>query len=170
MSFAKLTLPMFIGSIFNWALFSTLLAQAYVYFSVFPKDKTWWKLIVVLIVFLEVVETLSSTRDMVHIFGAGWGNPDALDDVGWAWFSVPVMGAIISFVCQTFYGWRIYVIGHSPFMTFMFVLIVLVSFVELGAGIWTGVEICIAGKFSVLQTSNLTATAVCPPTTSSMTY
>jgi hypothetical protein len=49
---------------------------------------------VVFILFLEVVETVASIRDMIHIFGAGWGNMDALDNVGWAWFSVPVMGSI----------------------------------------------------------------------------
>jgi hypothetical protein len=155
-SVAPLTLPMFIGMLLNWALFGTLLVQAYIYFSVFPNDRTWWKALVVLIVFLEVVETFSNTKDMAQTFAFGWGNPDALDDVGWAWFSVPVMGAIIASVCQTFYGWRIYVIGQSPFF---FGLIVLVSLVQLAAGIWTGVEICFAKKFSLLQEHNLTATA-----------
>jgi len=156
MSVAQLTLPLFIGSVLNWALFATFLVQVYIYFSVFPKDRTWWKLLVGLIVFLEVVETLSSTRDMIHVFGAGWGDRDALDDVGWAWFSVPIMGAIIAFVCQAFYGWRIYIIGRQ---TFLFALIMLVSVVQLGAGIWTGVYICIAKKFSVLQTQNIIPTA-----------
>lgn len=153
---AQLSLPMFLGTILNWALFGTLLVQVYIYFSVFPKDRRWWKLLVIAIVFLEVVETFASLRDMVKIFGAGFGSMDALDNVGWAWFSVPVMGSIIAGVCQTFYGWRIYVIGHNPFV---FALVVLISTVQLGAGIWTGVNICIAKKFSLLQSHNLIPTA-----------
>ncbi|KAJ7684410.1 hypothetical protein DFH06DRAFT_6363 [Mycena polygramma] len=154
MSVAQLTLPMFLGTILNWALFGTLLVQVYIYFSVFPNDKAWWKLLVVAIVFLEVVETFSSLRDMVKIFGAGFGSMDALDDVGWAWFSVPVLGSIIACICQTFFGWRIYIIGHNPF-----VFALIVSAIQLGAGIWSGVNICIAGKFSLLQEHNLVPTA-----------
>ncbi|KAJ6546800.1 hypothetical protein B0H19DRAFT_1162534 [Mycena capillaripes] len=160
---AQLTLPMFLGTVLNWALFGTLLVQVYIYFSVFPKDRRWWKLLVIAIVFLEVVETFASLRDMVKIFGAGFGSMDAVDSVGWAWFSVPVMGSIIACVCQTFYGWRIYVIGHNPFV---FALITLISAVQLGAGIWTGVNICIAKKFSLLQSHNLIPTATWLATTS----
>jgi len=155
MSVAQLTLPMFLGTVLNWALFGTLLVQVYIYFSVFPKDRTWLKLLVIAIVVLEVVETFAGLRDMIKIFGTGYGSMDALDNVGWAWFSVPVMGSIIACMCQTFFGWRIYIIGHNPFV---FALIILVSTIQLGAGIWTGVNICIAKKFSLLQSHNLIPT------------
>ncbi|KAF8191635.1 hypothetical protein K438DRAFT_1970618 [Mycena galopus ATCC 62051] len=161
-SVAQLALPMFLGTVLNWALFGILLVQVYIYFSIFRKDRSWLKLLVVLIVFLEFVETFSSLRDMVHVFGTQWGNPDALDNVGWAWFSVPVMGAIIAFFCQSFYGWRIYIIGmrSNPFFApFFFASVVLVSLLQLAGGIWAGVEICIAKKFSLLQSDNLPATA-----------
>ncbi|KAF8191617.1 hypothetical protein K438DRAFT_1721110 [Mycena galopus ATCC 62051] len=163
MSVAQFTLPLLIGTILNWGLFGALLVQVYIYFSVFAKDRPWPKLIVVLIVVLEVIETFSSFRDMVEIFGTGWGNPDALDNVGWAWFSVPVMGSIIAFICQTFYGWRIYIIGQN---SSFFALITLVSTVQLAAGIWTGVEICMAKRFSLLQSHNLMSTATWLATTS----
>ncbi|KAF7357359.1 hypothetical protein MSAN_01331800 [Mycena sanguinolenta] len=155
-SVVPLALPMFIGTLLNWGLFGTLLVQVYIYFSVFRKDRTWWKFIVILVVSLEAIEMLSATHDMILIFGTGWGNYDALDSVGWAWFSVPVMSSIIAFVCQVFYGWRIYIIGKSPLI---FGLVTLVSLVQLGAGIWTGVIICNAGRFSLLQSDNLRATA-----------
>ncbi|KAF7378139.1 hypothetical protein MSAN_00238400 [Mycena sanguinolenta] len=165
-SVVQLTLPMFIGTLLNWGLFGTLLVQAYIYFSVFQKDRAWLKFIVILIVSLEVIETLSATHDMIIVFGTGWGNPEALDSVGWAWFSVPVMGSIIAFVCQVFYGWRICIIGKSPLSTLFFGLITLISLVQLGAGIWAGVIICNAGRFSLLQSDNLRATATWLATTS----
>ncbi|KAJ7765795.1 hypothetical protein B0H16DRAFT_1524419 [Mycena metata] len=155
-SVAQLTLPMFLGTILNWALFGTLLVQVYIYFSAFPQDRRWWKHLVIAIVFLETVETFANARDMIHIFGVGFGNMDVLDNVGWAWFSVPVMGSIIACICQTFYGWRLYIISQNPFV---FGLIMLVSAVQLVAGLWTGVNICIAKKFSLLQSFNLIPTA-----------
>jgi len=163
-SVVPLTLPMLIGTLLNWALFGALLVQAYIYFSIFRReDRASLQFIVILVLSLEVVETLSSTHDMILVFGTGWGNKDTLDSVGWAWFSVPVMGSIIAFVCQVFYGWRIYKIGKSPSAS---ALVTLVSLVQLGAGIWTGVEICKAGRFSLLQSENLPATATWLATTS----
>lgn len=48
------------------------------------------KLLVFLVFIVEILQTLSDTRDTIRVFGAGWGNPYLLDEVGWAWFSVPV--------------------------------------------------------------------------------
>ncbi|KAF8153674.1 hypothetical protein K438DRAFT_1987371 [Mycena galopus ATCC 62051] len=158
MSTAKFTLPLLIGTVVNSALLGTLFVQVYIYFSVFSKDRMALKAIVVLVAVLEVVETFASLRDMVHIFGFGWGDLDTLDKVGWAWFSAPVIGSIISFICQTFYGWRIYTIGNS---VFLFAVVIL-----LGAGIWTGVQICNYGRFSLLQYHNVIPTATWLATTS----
>ncbi|KAJ7898074.1 hypothetical protein B0H13DRAFT_1623297, partial [Mycena leptocephala] len=82
--------PQFLGTVLNWALFATFLVQVYIYFSVFPKDQGWWKLLVIVIVVLECVETFAGLRDMVKIFGVGFGSMDILDDVGLAWFSSPI--------------------------------------------------------------------------------
>ncbi|KAJ7494410.1 hypothetical protein B0H11DRAFT_2227826 [Mycena galericulata] len=155
MSIAQLTLPMFIGTILNWALFGTLVVQTYIYFLAFPQDSRWSKLLVVTVLVLEVIETLSNAQDMVHIFGVGWGNMEVLDDVGWAWFSVPVVAPIISSVGQIFYARRLHIIGHNAYVS---VLVILISLFQLGTGIWTGVKICIAGKFSLLQSDNLIPT------------
>ncbi|KAJ7491076.1 hypothetical protein FB451DRAFT_1221944 [Mycena latifolia] len=156
MSIAQLTLPLFLGTMLNWTLFGTLLVQVYIYFTAFPNDLKLTKHLVIFILFLEVLESLSNARDMIHIFGAGWGNAQALDDVGWAWFSVPVMGAIIACVGQLFFARRIHILGRGPYIPS---LIAIVAVVQLVAGIWTGVVICIAKKFSLLQIHNEIATA-----------
>ncbi|KAJ7203849.1 hypothetical protein GGX14DRAFT_369211, partial [Mycena pura] len=82
--------PRFLGTVLNWALFATFLVQVYIYFSVFPKDQWWWKLLVIVIVVLECVETFAGLRDMVKIFGVGFGSMEVLDNVGLAWFSSPI--------------------------------------------------------------------------------
>ncbi|KAJ7118657.1 hypothetical protein C8R43DRAFT_1077207 [Mycena crocata] len=152
----KLTLPMLIGTLLNWGLFGTLLVQTYIYFSAFPKDRRASKLLVAGVFALELIETAANTRDMIHIFGVGWGTMDALDDVGWAWFSVPVLGSVNACVGQLFFAWRIYIISHNIYLSG---LVISISLVQLAAGVWTGINICLAKKFSLLQDHNLKATA-----------
>ncbi|KAJ7063639.1 hypothetical protein C8F01DRAFT_1230091, partial [Mycena amicta] len=154
----QLTLPMFLGCIVNWLLFGVLLVQIYIYYAAFPQDNRWSKIAVALVLFLEVVETISDTRDTAKAFGAGWGNVDVLDAVGWAWFSVPVMSPLIASVGQGFFAFRIYVIGRRSI--WLPIIISLVSLLQLASGIWTGVNICIAGKFSLLQEHNAVATSL----------
>ncbi|KAJ7118655.1 hypothetical protein C8R43DRAFT_88657 [Mycena crocata] len=156
LSIVKLTLPILIGTLMNWVLFGTLLVQILIYFAAFPKDRARWKFLVCVVTCLELIETTAGTRDVVRTLGAGWGDMDALDDVGWAWFSVPIMGSAIACIGQSFFAWRIYIIGHNIYISG---LIMTLSTVQLGGGIWTGVNICNARKFSVLQTHNLRATS-----------
>ncbi|KAJ6550137.1 hypothetical protein B0H19DRAFT_1265000 [Mycena capillaripes] len=151
-SVAQLTLPMFLGTVLNWVLFAIFLVQVF-----FSKDQGWWKLIVVVIVVLECVETFAGLRDMVKVLGVRFGSMDALDDVGWAWFSSPIIGSIIAGICQLFYGWRIHILGHNPFV---FALIILISAIQLGTGIWSGVIVCIAKKYSLLQSEDIIPTAL----------
>lgn len=172
------------------------------YFAVFPKDRTWWKILVVGIVLLEIVETLSSARDMFHVFGNGWGDMGALDAVGWAWLSVPVVGSIselfVDFwrdaaqaslpssrmcmsnilrladipywakplrLCRRYHGESLCSLSEIPNANR-----IQISVVQLGAGIWTGVNICITGRFSLFQSYNLVPTAVRTCTNSMIRY
>ncbi|KAJ7851465.1 hypothetical protein B0H13DRAFT_1729051 [Mycena leptocephala] len=89
----KLTIPIFIGTVVNWALFGALAVQVYLYFLAFPKDQLSNKSVVLFIFLAEILQTLGDSRDTVVAFGSGWGNPDSLDKVGWAWFSVPIIGS-----------------------------------------------------------------------------
>ncbi|KAJ6606008.1 hypothetical protein DFH09DRAFT_1119042 [Mycena vulgaris] len=152
----KLTLPIFIGTL-NWTLFGILGVQVGIYFVAFPKDRTYSKILVLFVFLIEILATLTNTRDTVRLFGAGWGNRDVLDEVGWAWFSVPIIGSISAAVGQLFFAWRIYIIGKTRYIP---ALILAITSVQLGAGIWSGIEICLARRFSDLQSSNLKPTAV----------
>ena len=94
----------------NWALLGTLAVQvckpvvprsitlrststAVIYFLAFPNDHRSSKILVAAIVLAELLQTLGDSRDTIRMFGAGWGNPEFLDKVGWAWFSVPILGS-----------------------------------------------------------------------------
>ncbi|KAJ6458361.1 hypothetical protein C8R47DRAFT_1163445 [Mycena vitilis] len=144
----QLTIPLFIGTLVNWALAGVLAVQVYLYFHAFPKDRPFTKILVSLVCLVEIIQTMANTVDNAIIFGSDWGNRQSLDTARWGWFSVPVLGAIVASVGQNFFAWRIYIIGRTLYIPF---LITTLSVFQLGAGIWTGVDIVNAGKFSVLQ-------------------
>ncbi|KAJ7651866.1 hypothetical protein B0H17DRAFT_1215121 [Mycena rosella] len=144
----KLTIPLFIGTILNWALLGSLLVQVYVYFQAFPNGGRFSKILVIGVIVAELLQMLGSSQDTIRSFGAGWGDPEVLDDIGWAWFSVPILGSTIASAGQIFFAWRIHILGRSLVIP---ALIVVVTAVQQGAGIWTGVEIVRAGRFSRLR-------------------
>ncbi|KAJ7499282.1 hypothetical protein FB451DRAFT_1384989 [Mycena latifolia] len=147
----KLTTPVFVGTLLNWALFGVLCVQVGIYFTVF-KDRPYSKILVSFVFVLEILATLANTRDTIRVFGAGWGNMDILDEVGWAWFSVPIIGSISAAVGQGFFARRIYILGQKNL--YVPALIIALTALQLGAGIWSGVEICLARTFSHLQLQN----------------
>ncbi|KAJ7684274.1 hypothetical protein DFH06DRAFT_1027087, partial [Mycena polygramma] len=139
MSLEKLTFPMFLGTLVNWALFGILLIQVCIYFSAFPKDGAISKFLVAFVFLLEILATITDTRDSVRIFGILWGDLGVLDQVGWAWFSTPIMGSIIAAIGQGYFAWRIRIIGRNLYVP---AVIMTLTMVQMGAGIWSGVEIC----------------------------
>ncbi|KAF8191554.1 hypothetical protein K438DRAFT_895548 [Mycena galopus ATCC 62051] len=161
----ELTTPLFIGTLLNWTLLGALAVQFLLYLKAFPKDGLRFKLLIVFVFVAEILQTISDTRNTIMVFGSGWGNENLLDEVGWSWFSVPVIGATIACAGQLFFAWRIYIISRSLIVP---VVIVIITTFQLGAGLWTGVEISKAGRFSALQydyfqqpVAWLSATAAC---------
>ncbi|KAJ7362892.1 hypothetical protein DFH08DRAFT_1025360 [Mycena albidolilacea] len=142
------TIPALVGTLVNWALFGALLVQVYLYTLAFPKDKLSYKMVVGFIFILEILQTVGDTRDAVRVFGSGWGNPQELELVGWAWFTAPILGSTIACVGQIFFAWRISIFGNSWYIPGV---IAVVSLFQLAAGIWTGVMICRSHSFLQLQ-------------------
>ncbi|KAK7038424.1 hypothetical protein R3P38DRAFT_544389 [Favolaschia claudopus] len=145
----KITIPIFIGTVINWCFLGVLCVQVYLYFLAFPRDRWQNKFIVLFVFCAEIIETFGDSRDAIVIFGSHWGDPDSLDKVGLAWFSVPVIGSTIAFVGQVFFAWRISIVGGG--VTIVPALIVAISAFQYAAGIWSGVEISRVDRFSSLQ-------------------
>ncbi|KAF7351513.1 hypothetical protein MSAN_01583700 [Mycena sanguinolenta] len=146
-SFEKLTLPVFLGTLGSWALFGVLAVQIGIYYLAFPKDPVSSKVLVASVALLEILTTIIGARDAVRIFGISWGNPQILDDVGWSWLSTPVVGSIIGALGQIFFAWRIHVISRGFWIP---ALIVAVSIVSMSGGICAGVKLSTARVFSGL--------------------
>ncbi|KAF8198759.1 hypothetical protein K438DRAFT_2016186 [Mycena galopus ATCC 62051] len=150
----KFTIPLFIGTVLNWALLGALVVQVYVYLLAFPKDKLTNKLIVSFVFIAEMLQTLGDSRNTIENFGAGWGDLNDLDQVHWAWLSVPILGSTVACVGQLFFAWRISIIGNTWYIPSL--IAVLTAF-QWGGGIWTGVDIVRAKLFSQLQEEHIKA-------------
>ncbi|KAJ7854760.1 hypothetical protein B0H13DRAFT_1642282, partial [Mycena leptocephala] len=165
----------FIGTILNWAFCGILVIQVGVYYSVFSKDRTFVKILVGFVFVVELLETLANTRDAMRIFAIRWGDVRVLDEVGWAWFSTPIIGSISAALGQGYFAWRIHLVGKTLYIPALIMAVprilcstsllltniqLQITLVQLGAGVWSGVEICLAKEFSQLQTKNLRPTAV----------
>lgn len=156
---AELTGPLFLGHLFNWGLFGALTVQSYIYYLAFPNDRRFSKAIVWGCYIFELLQIILSTRDAFRDFGTGWGDMRELDAVGWLWFSVPVMSAIISMAAQFFFAWRIWVLSGSAHL-FMPLLIIVISIAQGVCGIIGGVTAHYVGIFSKVQTHNQVITSI----------
>ncbi|KAF7341205.1 hypothetical protein MVEN_01855900 [Mycena venus] len=148
----KLTIPLFIGTILNWALLGALAVQVYLYILAFPKDRSINRLVVAFVFVAEILQTAGDTRNTMETFGSGWGDFSGLDEVRWAWFSVPILGSTIACAGQLFFAWRISIIGNTWYIP---ALITAITAFQWGGGIWTGVDIVRAKRFSLLQADHL---------------
>ncbi|KAJ7290261.1 hypothetical protein C8J57DRAFT_1114292 [Mycena rebaudengoi] len=163
-SVAQMVVPLFVGTILNFMLFGALFVQVYLYFIAFPADRRFTKILVVFVFTMEILQTMTDVRNTGELFGTRWGDREVMDRVGWAWFSVPVVGSIIAAVGQNFFAYRIYILSSKIWIPG---IIAILTIVQMGAGIWSGVQIYNAQKFSRLNmhmkttTVWLAASAVC---------
>ncbi|TCD63231.1 hypothetical protein EIP91_005816 [Steccherinum ochraceum] len=145
-----LTGPLLISHLLNWGLFGALTVQVYVYYQAFPSDNVKCKSVVVFTYALEVIQLMLATSDAFRLFARGWGDPMALDDVGLYWLSLVIMTTLISFVCQSFYAWRILALSGNSWMA---MTVCLTSVMQTGCGVYDGAMVRAVGHASELSTS-----------------
>ncbi|KAJ6610278.1 hypothetical protein B0H10DRAFT_1811930 [Mycena sp. CBHHK59/15] len=97
----------------DWGLFGALTVQLYLYYQAFPNDRWFTKCLVYTVYSIQVVQIVMTTIDAFRIFGYGFRDVSALTKVNFSWFSVPVIIGLVSFIVQSFYAFRIYVLSRS---------------------------------------------------------
>lgn len=128
--------PMLLGFYFNWALFGALTVQVYVYYLSFPNDRTANKYLVLSVYLLEVLQTAMSAKDSFRFFATGWGNVIELNKVGLAGIDIPLLSSIVTFLTQSFYAWRIWLLRGNVWLSSV---ILALSVAQAVGGIWSGI-------------------------------
>ncbi|TFK84685.1 hypothetical protein K466DRAFT_601803 [Polyporus arcularius HHB13444] len=145
--------PQLMGFLLNWTLQGVLTIQCTFYHTWFPRDNLGLKCLVYGILIYEWVQTGLITAVAFDNFVYGYGSITALTAFHNSWFSVTVMSAIASCVVQSFFAWRIYIIGRSKLLT---AVIVTISFCQMAVGVAGGVML------NVVDPSASEASAVTP--------
>ncbi|KAJ7737233.1 hypothetical protein DFH07DRAFT_944270 [Mycena maculata] len=117
--------------IHHWsnALLGCVAIQVYFYVLAFPRDKIVVKALGIFIglgcklalkilpvysvFFLDLLQTGFATHYAWYVLAGGWGDPLALLSTPWTLATVAPLTALVAFLVQLFYSWRIWVIGNG---------------------------------------------------------
>jgi hypothetical protein len=99
-----------LGYMLNWGLFGVLAVQTCKrtfyqtgrcltsfsdnYYLAFPKDRLYVKALVYSLFVVETLQTILNSHDLFKMYGEGFGNPAALEDLHFSWFSIPILSGI----------------------------------------------------------------------------
>ncbi|KAJ7122083.1 hypothetical protein C8R44DRAFT_705136 [Mycena epipterygia] len=119
--------PSIIANLLHWGLFGTLSIQLYLYYLAFPNDKSTTKCLVYIVYIIELVQTILITHDAFATFGYGFGDVAALSKLNFGWLTITIMGALVSFIGQSFYAYRLYLVSGSWFSPTFIMLFSLTS-------------------------------------------
>ncbi|KAJ7136610.1 hypothetical protein C8R44DRAFT_550873, partial [Mycena epipterygia] len=111
-----------LATLLAWGLFGALSVQLYLYYEAFPNDKWSTKSVVYSVYAIELVEMILATSDCFARFGYGFGDISAITDTRLAWLDTPIMSGIVSFIGQSFYAYRLYVLSKSSFVSVLIVV------------------------------------------------
>ncbi|KAF5338183.1 hypothetical protein D9758_014711 [Tetrapyrgos nigripes] len=119
-----------LGILISSVLYGISLVQIYDYYAAsFKNDKVFLKITVG---FLGIMETIHSVGLWIYLYGqtvSNFGDPEALGRIDWT-IRVPIVAtAMVCFVVQLFFAYRVYVFAHGQ--TY-FILFTLASLTRMG--------------------------------------
>ena len=110
-----------------------------VYYLAFSNDSSRTKALVYGVYLLETAQTFMLTYTSFKTFAAGFGNIGAIIDSSILWFAIPIMSsagrsfvlcvalfspkAVVAFVVQVFYAYRISVLAKSKAVAILIVVV-----------------------------------------------
>ncbi|KAK0226537.1 hypothetical protein IW262DRAFT_774089 [Armillaria fumosa] len=129
--------PLIVGYLLNWGLFGTLSIQLYLYYLAFPKDRPFVKSLIYGIYIVELVQAILVAHDAFAVFGYGFGDLEAPVETHFNWLVVPIMTAIVAFVGQCFYAYRIFILSRSRIIPAFIICVSLIgSVTAIIAGVY----------------------------------
>ncbi|KAH9064493.1 hypothetical protein EDB87DRAFT_1829200 [Lactarius vividus] len=142
----KIAAPLLFGPVFNWALYGVLCVQIYVYSYNFPMDRRLLKSLVYFVFLLETIQTALTGADIYYWFVAGFGNAERLWNPHFTPIDVPIIGAVISFVVQGYFCYRIWVLNKRS--SWICWIIAVAAVTQSAGGIWASIEPLTVEKYA----------------------
>ncbi|KAF7344570.1 hypothetical protein MSAN_01939100 [Mycena sanguinolenta] len=135
--------PLLIGFLFNATFYGecTMLVQSYFYFKLFRTDKLWTRILVIVIILLD---TLNTVFDFAYLYGSlinHFGPPDDdsyLAKATWLFATDPILTGLIACLGQLFYAWRVKALTGNIWLT---LVVVACSLIGLAGGVATTIEV-----------------------------
>ncbi|KAI9441826.1 hypothetical protein H4582DRAFT_1420289 [Lactarius indigo] len=143
----KLAAPLLFAPVFNWALYGVLCVQIYVYSYNFPMDRRPIKFLAYSVFLVETVQTALSGANLYYWFVAGFGNVEHLRNSHLAPINVPVLTAVISFIVQGYFCYRIWVLKSRS--SWICGIIATVAVTQLVTGIWASTKSIMLEKYAI---------------------
>ncbi|KAI1798468.1 hypothetical protein LXA43DRAFT_32739 [Ganoderma leucocontextum] len=135
-SLVDLAGPQVLGEYLNWGLMGALTVQVYLYHILFPEDARTTRAFVYIIFAIEWLQTILITDDAFDKYALHYGDVNNLVKLRLAWFSVPVLGGIVSAAVQLYYARRIWLLSKSDILAG---IIAILSLTQGAAGVASGI-------------------------------
>jgi len=139
---------MLIGFVFNVLLYGIMIAQIYLYYVTYKKDKTWMKAYVAV---LFLADSLNTVFDFVYMYRSlivHFGDVAFLGNADWVFATDPALTGIIAAMVQVFFAWRVKVLTNNHWFVS---IIILASLAGGSGGIATAVEVGIQPQFTLFR-------------------
>ncbi|KAF6746123.1 hypothetical protein DFP72DRAFT_781019, partial [Ephemerocybe angulata] len=138
--------------LFTYGLQGILIVQVYNYYISFPNDRLFWKILVYVVLFAELLQTILASIDAFHIFSSGWGKFQLLDDLNLL-FLTPIMTLLVGLVCHCVFAYRLYTLSGSKVVC---IAVILLALLACGSGLAFGMILRISGSLSkVIHAKNI---------------
>ncbi|KAI9445946.1 hypothetical protein H4582DRAFT_2069310 [Lactarius indigo] len=148
----KLASPLIFGPLFNWALYGVLCVQIYVYSYNFPTDERSIKFLAYFIFLLETAQTALTGADVYYWFVAEFGNVQHLEKSHFAPIDIPIITAVISFIVQIYFCYRIWVLSRRS--SWICWIIAVAAVTQSAAATWASAQsLALGGKYMVTKTA-----------------
>ncbi|KAF8338647.1 hypothetical protein F5887DRAFT_1077582 [Amanita rubescens] len=133
---ASIVAPTLIGSLVNYCLYGVLGIQISITIHSLTISYYSSVLAIYSVLIIETIQVCFNGADVFHWYAAGYGNLEMLNKVNFSPFDTPMLGAIVPFIVQLFFSYRIWTLQKSYLP--ISVIIGVISFLQLIGGVWGG--------------------------------
>ncbi|KAI0253516.1 hypothetical protein BJV78DRAFT_182715 [Lactifluus subvellereus] len=152
----RVTAPILFGPMINWALYGILCVQTYVYSYNFPDDRRYLKALAYFVFLMETVQTALTGADVYYWFMAGFGDLNRLKKSNFSAIDSPTVDAIISFIVQGFFCYRIWTLNKKAW--WLALIIATLSVIQAIGAAWGGIKAVTLETYAVVKTAQYVCT------------